>query len=97
MPRAASLPSASAHTTSDWPRDMSPAASPPRNVIVPWITAQAWDITSSEFNVIADIGRVLQRHGAGVYTVILWADIGGLSAPVSEYSIFYEIDPPRIP
>ena len=72
-------------------------SSPPRSVIVPWITAQAWDASSSEFNVIADIGRVLQRHGAGVYTVILWADVGGLSAPVSEYSIFYEIDPPRIP
>ena len=30
MPRAASLPSASAHTTSDCPRDISPAANTPR-------------------------------------------------------------------
>ena len=72
-------------------------SSPPRGVTVPWITARAWDASSSDFNVIADIGRVLRQHGAGVYTVILWADIGGLAAPVSEYSVFYEIDPPRIP
>ena len=71
-------------------------SSPPRKITVPWITAQTWDASSSKFNVIADIGRVLQKHGAGVYTVIMWADIGGLSEPVSEYVIFYNIDPPRM-
>ena len=71
-------------------------SSPPRSVTAPWITALTWDTSSSEFDVVADIGRVLQQHGAGVYTVMLWANIGGSRTPVSEYSIFYEVDPPRI-
>lgn len=70
-------------------------SSPPRAVTVPWITARTWDASSSEFSVIADIGGVLRQHGPGVYTVMLWADIGGTEKPASEYSIFYEIDPPR--
>ena len=71
-------------------------SSPPRSVTAPWITALTWDTSSSEFNVVADIGGVLRQHGAGVYTVTLWADIGGSETPVSEYSIFYEIAPPSI-
>ena len=71
-------------------------ASPTRNVTAPWITARTWDASSSNFNVVADIGRVLQKHGPGVYTVVVWADIGGIGEPVSDYAIFYKTDPPRM-
>lgn len=71
-------------------------SSPPRSVIVPWITARAWDISATEFSVVADIGQVLRQHGPGVYTVTLWADIGGIREPVSEYSVFYMVDIPSM-
>ena len=71
-------------------------SSPTRSVTSPWITAGTWDASSSNFNVVADIGRVLQKHGPGVYTVVVWADIGAIREPVSDYAIFYKVDPPRM-
>ena len=67
---------------------------PPRQVEVPWITALEWWVTGDEFHVAADITPVLEEHGPGVYSVMVWAPIDGVSAPISHYSIFHGIDRP---
>ena len=63
-------------------------------VTVPWITASTWTARGTDFSVTADISSLLSRHGAGVYTVLLWGEMDGEDVPVSEYSIFYEVEPP---
>ncbi len=61
---------------------------------VPWVTASEWRAVDTEFAVQADIGTVLQRHGHGVYSLIVWGKKGGEDIVISEYSIFYGVTPP---
>jgi uncharacterized protein YkwD len=63
-------------------------------ITVPWITASKWTARGADFAVSADIGKLLSRRGPGVYTVVLWGKLEGEDAPVSEYSIFHEVEPP---
>ena len=58
--------------------------------VVPWITASEMKVRGSTFSVKADIGNV----PTGVYTIVVWARIGGEREVVSEYSIFHGITPP---
>ncbi len=53
-----------------------------------WITANDWSVTNDTFNVSADISDLLDQHGNGVYTILLWGEINGERTPISEYSIF---------
>ena len=53
-----------------------------------WITATEWSVTSDSFAVSADISNLLDQHGDGVYTIVLWAEVNGEDVPISEYSIF---------
>lgn len=66
-----------------------------QTIIVPWITALQWTAVGESFSVEANIGDVLAEHGAGVYSVMLWGDIGGERAVISEYSIFHGITSPE--
>ena len=61
---------------------------------VPWITAQRWRADAQGFAVVADLGRVVDEHGPGVYTIMVWARLMGGREVVSQYSIFHEITPP---
>ena len=54
----------------------------------PWVTADEWAVAENRFAVSADISEVIESHGDGVYTVILWGEIDGIDAPISQYSIF---------
>ncbi|MDE2859915.1 MAG: CAP domain-containing protein [Chloroflexota bacterium] len=65
-----------------------------RTITVPWITARRFSIGGGTFSVEADISEVLEQHGPGVYSVIVWGQIGGTPEVISEYSIFHEIEPP---
>ena len=56
------------------------------------ITAETWSIDGDDFQVSANISEILNRHGNGVYTVVVLAKINGERIPISEYSIFV---PPR--
>ena len=38
--------------------------------------------TGEAFAVKADIGRVLNLHGIGVYTVVVWGDLHGARAVI---------------
>ncbi len=64
-----------------------------QTIIVPWITALRWTAGGESFSVEADIGGVLAEHGAGVYSIMVWGDIDGERAVISEYSIFHGITP----
>ena len=65
-----------------------------QTVTVPWITASKWTARGTEFSVTANVSKLLSKYGPGVYTVLLWGDMGGEDVPISQYSIFHEIEPP---
>ena len=71
-----------------------PMPARPVSVEVPWITAQKWVASGSQFAVKADIGSVLGRHGPGVYKVVVWGPVGGASTFISQYPIFHGVEPP---
>lgn len=66
----------------------------PQSIDVPWITAFEWTASGMSFGVKADIGEILNRHGDGVYTVMVWGDVGGVREVISQYSIFHGVTPP---
>ena len=58
---------------------------------VPWVTADAWEVSDGETFVSADVYPAVADFRPGVYTVLVWADHTlGESVPVSEHSIFVE-------
>ena len=65
-----------------------------QSITVPWITASAWTALSMDFTVTADISELLSKYGPGVYTILLWGKVDGEDVPISQYSIFYEVEPP---
>ena len=65
-----------------------------QSITVPWITALEWKVSDKSFSVAADISDVLDRHGEGVYSVIVWGEIDGERTVISEYSIFHGVTPP---
>ena len=67
---------------------------PPVTRTIPWITASEWTANGTAFSVDADISGLLSEHGPGVYTILMWGEIGGEDVPVSQYSIFYDTPPP---
>ncbi len=62
---------------------------------VPFHTASEWRVLGDSFAVGADIGRILERHGPGVYTVTVWGTADGEAVPIAERSIFHGTDPPQ--
>ena len=70
------------------------ATQEPPPMIVPWITATEWNINGQSFAVRANVGAITQTYGYGVYTIIVWAKLGDEREVVSEYSIFYGVEPP---
>ncbi len=63
-------------------------------VVIPWIVASEWEVSSTSFRVVADVSDVISQYRTGVYTVMVWADLGDDREVVSQFSIFYGIDPP---
>ena len=59
------------------------------------ITALMWDVAGDSFNIEAGIQAVLDEHGPGIYTVVVWANLNGEQETVSEYAIFYNTPPPN--
>lgn len=66
-----------------------------QTIIVPWITASEWTAKGEAFSVTANINDVLNgRTEGGVYTILVWGNIGGEDVPISRYSIFHGVTPP---
>ncbi len=61
-----------------------------RYLTIPLITANEWSVTDDAFNISANITDLLQKHGEGVYTILLWGEINDDRTPISEYSIFVD-------
>jgi len=66
----------------------------PQPITVPWITASEWTASGASFAVKADVRDILNRHGDGIYTVMVWGDLGGAREVISQYSIFQGVTPP---
>ena len=64
-----------------------------RQITYPWITANDWSIDGQNFEVSANISDLLDQHGNGVYTIVLWGEIDGEDVPISRYSIFVPLLP----
>lgn len=60
----------------------------------PWITSSHWLAAGADFAAQADLSPVIAQHGPGVYTVAVWQQRIGGGLIISEYAIFYGIDPP---
>ena len=54
---------------------------------------------AGEFSLLADVSELMDKHGPGVYTVVLVASLeqgsGEPNTMISEYSIFHEVRAPR--
>lgn len=75
--------------------EVPPPPLPPTTVSVPWTTAWQWTTSEDGFSLRANIGRLLDRHGPGVYTVMVWGKLReGVKLVISQYSIFYGVTPP---
>ena len=61
---------------------------PAQTVTGPWITASRWRANGSDFSVEANISRVTDQYGPGVYTVLVWGNAAGEDIVISEYSVF---------
>ena len=91
----APTPMSSQEARSNWQqvRDLS-QSKVSRQLTFPWITADKWATHGNSFTLTADISQLTDTHGDGVYTILLWAEINGQRAPISEYSTFI---PPFMP
>ena len=65
-----------------------------QSITVPWITALEWTARGETFSVKADLWDVMEKHGEGVYSLVVWGNIDGEDVIISEYSIFYDVTPP---
>ena len=65
-----------------------------QTVTIPWVTASKWTTRGTDFSITANVSKLLSKYGPGVYTVLLWGEVGGEDVPISQYSIFHEIEPP---
>ena len=63
-------------------------------ITVPYITASAWRVDSKGFSIRADLSGLLSKHGAGVYSIMIWGEVSGKSLVISQYSIFHGVTPP---
>ena len=76
---------------------VAPPHQPPPSlsvITVPYITASAWRVNSKGFSFRADLSDLLSKHGAGVYSIMIWGKVSGRSLVISQYSIFHGVTPP---
>ena len=52
-------------------------------------------MSQQDFQLVADIGRVLQAHGSGIYTVHVVAVLNEKTLTISVYSIWHGIEAPE--
>ena len=63
-------------------------------LVVSRVTTSEWTASGKVFSVTADIGDLLSKYGNGVYTLLMWAPIGGEEIVVSEYSmVIFDLPP----
>ena len=63
-------------------------ASYSHSAMVGWVDASTWQVGGGAFAVSANISSLIQKHGLGVYKVVLWATVAGQPVVVSQYPLF---------
>ena len=53
------------------------------------VTASVWNISDTSFELEADLSKVLNIHGPGVYTLVIWGILDGKPLTISEFSMVY--------
>lgn len=95
VPADAPAPRSPAEAHQAWQQAYSASQSrPTQTITAPWITASEWTANGTSFAMKADISKILQRHGDGVYSLMLWGKVNGDDAVISQYSIFHGATPP---
>ena len=56
---------------------------------------RGYEVAGDRFTVEADVGELLERHGAGVDAVQVWATVDGEPAVISGYSVFHKVELPE--
>lgn len=56
-------------------------------VDVALVTADIWQAEAGLFRIEADLNRVIQTHGPGIYSMILWGEVDGESVALTTYAI----------
>lgn len=69
-------------------------STPTESITVPWITARQWEANGNGFSLSVDLTNILARHGKGVYSLLIWGNVGNEDVVISQYSIFHEVTPP---
>ena len=61
---------------------------------VPLLTATTWTADAQAFDLQVDVGEILNRHGAGVYSIMLAGRFDGEFAGIARYTIYHAIPQP---
>ena len=65
-----------------------------QTITVPWVSASEWTADDQSFSVTADISEILDEYGSGVYTIMIWGNLRGERAVISQHSIFHGVTLP---
>lgn len=70
---------------------------PPETVKFKYTVAQKWVFTANQFEVRADISKILEQNGPGIYTLFIWGYPKHMKGPavLSEQAIFWQTSPPE--
>ena len=95
VPARAPAPRSPGEAHQAWQQAYSASQSrPTQSIIVPRIIASQWTASGKVFALKVNISDVLNRHGDGVYSLMLWGKLGGEDIVISQYSIFHGVTPP---
>ena len=67
-----------------------------RTAFVPWTIPETWRVSDTTFDIEANISKVIDKWGPGVYTIAVWGENSGEQISLSNYSIFHGIMAPTI-
>ena len=61
---------------------------------VHFVITDRWDVDETSFYVSADIEDVLDIKGSGVYQLILWGSVNGITRVIADYWVFHKEEIP---
>ena len=56
-------------------------------VDVALVAADIWQAETGLFRIEADLNRVIQTHGPGIYSMMLWGEVNGESVALTSYAV----------
>ena len=71
------------------------AGSTSKRVVMQWVTASEWTASGQKFSLKVSISKLLEKHGGGIYTVVVWANMeDGKKGIISMMSFWHDVEPP---